>query len=95
MGKQPQLAGMEQPKNKVIVKLATKYAEKRDARLKAGKEESTAKSALLTGLKENKLDRYEDVEDDILVILEKGKENVKVKTLSEQDGDEEDESEDE
>jgi hypothetical protein len=87
MGKQKQIPGMESVKNKVVAKRATQYAAKRDERIKVQIDERSAKAALITAMRENKLERYEDPEDDILVILEKGKENVKVKTLSEQDGD--------
>lgn len=87
MGKQKQLPGTETPKNKAVAKLASKYADKRDERIKVQIDERSAKASLITAMKEHKLERYEDPEDDILVILEKGKENVKVKTLSEQDGD--------
>ena len=95
MGKQAQLPDMAQPRDKTVVKLATTYAVKRDARIAVQVEERAAKAALTTAMLEKKLDRYEDAEEDLLVVLTKGKENVKVKTLSEQDEDDEEAGEDE
>lgn len=85
--KQAPLPHTTNPKDKHLVRLAEKYVEKRDARMAAGREELVAKSALVNALKEKGLSRYEDVDDDIVILLLAGKEKLKVKPLSEADED--------
>lgn len=77
LAKQQQLDGMADAKNSKLSKRALAYADVRDRRIKLNKEEAAEKALLLHEMKEAKLDRYEDRESDVLVILEE-KENVRV-----------------
>ena len=89
MAKQEQLPSMKQKKDSKLVGYANAYVEHRDKRIKVQQHEISAKNILLDYLKEKKLERYEDAEDDLLVIVSPGKEKLKVKVLSEADGDDE------
>lgn len=77
VAKQKQLDGMQDAKNEKLSKLALAYAEVRDRRIKLNKEEAEKKTILLHEMKSAELDRYEDRDADVLVILEE-KENVRV-----------------
>jgi hypothetical protein len=93
--KQAQLPGTETVKDKALVKLAEKYAEARDARLEAGRDEIKAKSVLVAAMKLKEITRYEDAEDDMLITLIPGKDKLKVKALSDADEDDEEEVDEE
>lgn len=87
--RQVSLPGTTTPKDKRIAKLATIYAEKRDARIEVQRHEISAKQVLIAAMKEKGLTRYEDNDDDLLVLLSAGKDKLKVKPLSEADEDDE------
>lgn len=75
--KQKQLEGMQDQKNEKLSKLALSYAEVRDRRIKLNKEEAEKKTILMHEMKTLELERYEDRESDVLVVIEE-KENVRV-----------------
>lgn len=96
MPKQKELDGMESPTIAEIETAAEDYGKLRDKRMKLLEQEIAAKLTLITTVKEHEKELSLDAEgnrcyrfDDMLVILKRGKENVKVKHVH--DGDDEDE----
>ena len=82
--KQNQLPEMADARNEKLSKFALAYAEVRDRRIKLNKDETAAKTILMHEMKQAGLNRYEDLESDVLVVLD-SKENVKVSKPSEAD----------
>lgn len=78
--RQPQLATMEDKKIPELSKLLSEYVDVRDARMALTPKEVQAKGALLAKLNELKLDTYRDPETQIVVTLEEGEPELKVKT---------------
>lgn len=78
--KQAQLSGMEDKADPEVTKLALKYREARDARMKLTVKEVEARTLLEQKMVEKNLDVYRDHENDLLVeLVEKTK--VKVRAL--------------
>ena len=84
--KQNQLPEMADVRNEKLSKFALAYTDVRDRRINLNKDETAAKTILMHEMKQAGLDRYEDLESDILVVLDQ-KENVKVSKPSEADED--------
>ena len=93
MPKQEQLPTMKQKKDSNLVKLANIYVEHRNKRIKVQQHEISSKNILIDYLKDHKLARYEDAEDDLLILLSNGKDRLKVKVLSEAGEDDDGEGE--
>lgn len=81
--------GVARPKIKAIDSAADKYIEIRDSRMALTEKEVAAKLKLAMLMRDHKLTEY--VYDDHKVVLQPGKENVKVRTIHEGDDDGDDE----
>ena len=86
---QRELAGMERPKVKEIEDAAEDYVAIRDKRMSLTEKEVDARAVLLAAMEKHKLDAYR-FDDRVVIVLPAKK--VKVKTASDDEGDDEGDS---
>lgn len=88
---QKELPGIETVTNKKIRRLARQYKAAQRERMSALDLEVELKEKLIDAMKEESLETYKD--KDIIVTLSHGKDNIKVKSPSDDEGNEEDDDE--
>lgn len=88
---QKEFVGMEAVTNKKIRRLARQYKAAQRDRMSALDIEVELKEKLIAAMKDDNLETYKD--KDILVTLSHGKDNIKVKTPSDDQGEDEEAAE--
>lgn len=81
---QQQIPGTEDKRDPKLTQLATDYRDARDHRMQLWATEIDARDLLLAYMRETNVETYRDVEADMIVSIEHGRDKVKVRTLQQE-----------